>query len=69
MSGRKTTTTRKAERPPYENKAVVPPAVVRSPFVRVTVVKAHDGLQVGEEYSKPYDTAKMMQELGYWKIK
>lgn len=62
MSGRKPST-RKAERPTYENKAVVPAA-----SVKIRVVKAHDGLPVGAVYVKPYGTAVKMQKLGYWKI-
>lgn len=62
MNGRKTTT-RKAERPSYENKAVVPAA-----SVKIRVIKAHDGLERGETYVKPYETARTMQELGYWEI-
>lgn len=63
MSGRKTTSTRKAERPAYENKAVVPAA-----SVKVRVVKAHDGLAEGDVYTKPLAVAREMQELGYWEI-
>lgn len=62
MSGRKTTS-RKAERPAYENKAVVPNA-----SVKIRVVKAHDGLERGEVLTKPYKVAIEMQNLGYWKI-
>ena len=62
MSGRKTTS-RKAERPSYENKAVVPAA-----SVKIRVIKAHDGLERGEIHSKPYALAVEMQDLGYWKI-
>ena len=67
MSGRKTTSG-KAERPSYDNKAVVPAASERPRYVTIRVVKAHDGLQAGEVYSKPLAVAVEMQELGYWKI-
>lgn len=63
MSGRKTTTTRKAVRPQYENKAVVPAA-----SVKVRVIRAHDGIAEGETFVRPYEVAKTMQDLGYWKI-
>jgi len=62
MSGRKTIQ-RKAERPSYENKAVVPAA-----SVKVRVIKSHDGLERGEIIVRPYEVAKTMQDLGYWKI-
>lgn len=62
MSGRKTTT-RKAERPSYENKAVVPAA-----SVKVRVVKAHDGLEEGETLVRPRAVALEMKNLGYWEI-
>ena len=67
MSGNKTTT-RKAERPSYENKAVVPDASERPRYVTIRVVKAHDGLRAGEVYSKPIAVAEEMQRLGLWKI-
>jgi len=67
MSGSKNTW-RKAERPSYENKAVVPAASGRPQYVRIRVVKAHDGLERGQVLSRPYDTAIEMQNLGYWKI-
>ena len=67
MSGRKTTQ-RKAERPSYDNKAVVPAASVKSRNVRIRVLVAHDGLNKGETYWKPRETAEAMQDLGYWEI-
>jgi hypothetical protein len=67
MNGSKTTS-RKAERPSYENKAVVAAAPDRPHYVRIRVIKAHDGLQRGQILSRPYATAAEMQRLGYWKI-
>lgn len=63
MSGRKTTTARKAERPSYENKAVVPAA-----SVKVRVIKAHDGLAEGSVWVKPRAIAEEMANIGYWEI-
>lgn len=67
MASRKTTS-RKAERPSYENKAVVAAAPERPRFVRVRVVKAHDGMAEGMVLSRPYAVARDMEKLGYWKI-
>lgn len=67
MSGRKTISG-KAERPSYENKAVVPAASERQRSVRIRVIVAHDGLDVGETYDKPYHVAAEMRDLGYWEI-
>ena len=55
----------KKVKPSYENKAAVPLVYDRN--VRIVVVKAHDGLQVGESYVKDVNTAAMMVKLGYWK--
>ena len=63
----KKTTTRKAERPPYENKAVAPAKRV-SPNARIKVIKAHDGLAEGSEWLKPRALAVHMEKLGYWQI-
>ena len=49
----------------YENKAAIP--LVRDGNIRIVVVKAHDGLQVGESYVKDVNTAAMMVEKGYWR--
>lgn len=62
MSGRKPST-RKAERPSYENKAVVPAA-----SVKIRVVKAHDGLAEGSEWIKSRALAEHMEKIGYWEI-
>ena len=56
---------RKRVKPSYENKAAIP--LVHDGNVRIVVVKAHDGLQVGESYVKDVNTAAMMVEKGYWK--
>lgn len=66
MASRKPSS-RKAERPSYENKAVAPAALDKS-FVRVRVVKAHDGLKEGTVLSRPYSVAKEIVNLGYWEI-
>lgn len=63
----KKTTSRKAERPSYENKAVAPAALDKT-FVRVRVAKAHDGLEEGTVLSRPYSVAKEIVNLGYWEI-
>jgi hypothetical protein len=55
----------KGERPLYENKAVAPLVVKGN--IRIVVVKAHDGLQVGESYVKDVNTAAKMVQLGYWR--
>ena len=68
MAARKTTQ-RKAVRPSYENKAVVPAGrSTKSEFVNVRVVKAHDGLEEGQTFSRPTAVAREMCELGYWEI-
>ena len=54
----------KREVPPYENKAVAP--LVVDGNVLIIVVKAHDGLNVGEEYIKDVNTAAKMVKLGFW---
>jgi hypothetical protein len=55
----------KKVKPSYENKAAIP--LVRDGNIRIVVVKAHDGLQVGESYVKDVNTAAMMVEKGYWR--
>ena len=55
----------KRVKPLYENKAVAPLVVKGN--VRIVVVKAHDGLQVGESYVKDVNTAAQMVEKGYWR--
>jgi len=64
---RNTQSQRKAERPSYANKAVAP-AARDSRYCRIRVVVAHDGLAVGEVYSKPTEVARTMVDLGYWEI-
>ena len=66
MAARKTTS-RKAERPLYDNKAVAP-ARRDSHNARIKVIKAHDGLSEGSEWLKPRALAEHMQKLGYWQI-
>lgn len=66
MAARKTTS-RKAERPLYDNKAVAP-ARRDSKNARIKVIKAHDGLSEGSEWTKPRAVAEQMQKLGYWQI-
>ena len=56
---------KKREKPLYENKAVAPLVVKGN--IRIVVIKAHDGLQVGESYVKDVNTAAMMVEKGYWR--
>ena len=55
----------KADKPTYENKAEQLDNPVR---VMIEVVKPHDGLEKGYQAYKPYEAAKRMVELGYWKI-
>jgi len=69
MSGRKTSTTsRKAVRPAYDNKAVAPSVLDSWRYVRIRVVRAHDGLEEGAILSRPRETAEEMQKLGLWTI-
>lgn len=57
----------KAERPSYENKAVARPAANKaSGFIRVRVIKSHDGIDAGTVFSKPEAIAKQMINLGFW---
>ena len=59
----------KAERPSYENKAVARPAANKaSGFIRVRVVKAHDGLEAGAVFTRPERVAREMVNLGFWEI-
>lgn len=67
MSERKGSVSGKAVQPSYDNKAVASATAAPS-SVKIRVIKAHDGLKVGEVYQKPIDAARQMQELGYWKI-
>ena len=63
MAKRKTINS-KGEKPLYENKAAMPRVVDGN--VLIIVVKAHDGLNVGEEYIKDVNTAAKMVKLGFW---
>ena len=58
----------KAVVPPREDKAVRPACANKaaSGWMRVRVVKAHDGLEAGTEFVKPERVAKTMINLGYW---
>lgn len=55
---------RKADKAAYENKAEL---IGNPDRVLIEVVKPHDGLQKGYQSFKPYEAAKRMIELGYWK--
>ena len=56
----------KAVVPPRENKAVRPAAANKADgFVRVRVVKAHDGIEEGAVLSRPAAVAQQMINLGY----
>lgn len=55
----------KADKPTYENKAEQLDSPAR---VMIEVIKPHDGLEKGYQAYKPYETAKTMVDLGYWKI-
>ena len=55
----------KRVKPLYENKAVAPLVVKGN--IRIVVVRAHDGLEVGESYMKDINTAAQMVKLGYWR--
>ena len=58
----------KAVVPQRENKAVRPAAANKaaSGWLRMRVVKAHDGLEAGTVFSKPERVAREMINLGYW---
>lgn len=69
MAAKKTTKAKaKAERPLYDNKAVAPAKRQNAAAVRIRVIRAHDGLEVGETYMKPATLAKTLVNLGYWEI-
>lgn len=55
---------RKADKAAYANKAEL---IGNPDRVLIEVVKPHDGLQKGCQSFKPYEAAKRMIELGYWK--
>lgn len=52
----------KRETPLCENKAEKPLSIIT-----IKVIKEHDGLEVGEQFNKPFAVAMKMIELGYWK--
>lgn len=57
----------KAVVPPREDKAVRPAAANKADgYVRVRVVKAHDGIEEGAVLSRPAAVAQQMVKLGYW---
>ena len=60
-----------AERRTYETKAEVPSenktrSAKPAKSMRVRVVKAHDGIDVGTVMVKPTAVAVMMTKKGYW---
>lgn len=65
---RKYTQSQKAVVPSRENKAVRPAAANKSAagFVRVRVIKAHDGIDAGTVFSRPERVAREMINLGFW---
>lgn len=67
MAARKTKEA-KAVVPQRENKAVRPACANKSAngFVRVRVIKAHDGIDAGTVFSKPERVAREMINLGFW---
>lgn len=60
----------KAVVPPREDKAVRPARANKaaSGWLRVRVVKAHDGIEAGTVFSKPERVAKEMINLGFWEL-
>jgi hypothetical protein len=60
----------KAVVPPREDKAVRPARANKaaSGWLRVRVVKAHDGLEAGTVFSTPERGAKEMINLGFWEL-
>ena len=61
-------TSKKAVVPPRENKAVRPAYYNKTAggYVRVRVIKAHDGIDAGTVLSRPEVVAKQMINLGFW---
>ena len=68
MAARKPKSQAKAVVPPREDKAVRPARANKaaSGWLRVRVVKAHDGLEAGTVFVKPERVAKTMINLGFW---
>lgn len=60
----------KAVVPPREDKAVRPAAANKGAngYLRVRVVKAHDGLEAGAVFTRPERVAREMVNLGFWEI-
>ena len=60
----------KAVVPPREDKAVRPATANKAAggFLRVRVVKAHDGLEAGAVLSRPQRVAQEMINLGFWEL-
>jgi hypothetical protein len=56
---------RKMEVPSYENKREFPISENKSNLVEVVI--AHDGLQVGQQFTHNEGTIDKMVNLGYWK--
>lgn len=58
----------KADAQPSENKAVRPAAANKRAAgkIRVRVIKSHDGIGEGTEFSKPAGVALNMIKLGFW---
>lgn len=56
-----------AERIKYSNKADKMTKASNPTKLEVMVIKAHDGLKVGEVMIKPAQLAMMMIKKGYWK--
>ena len=65
---RKYTSQQKAVVPPRENKAVRPASANKAAtvYVRVRVVKDHDGIEAGTVFTKPERVANEMVDLGFW---
>lgn len=70
MAARKPKSQAKAVVPPREDKAVRPARANKaaSGWLRVRVVKAHDGLEAGTVFSKPERVAREMINLGFWEL-
>ena len=70
MAARKPKSQAKAVVPPREDKAVRPAAANKAApgFIRVRVVKAHDGLEAGAVFTRPERVAREMVNLGFWEI-
>lgn len=65
--GKSSKTKAKAPAPAVSGAGVVASPAV-SPIATIRVIKAHDGLQVGDVFDKPREIAGMMAECGFWEI-